>query len=67
MSETTYTIRMNVNTAEANDWYVGYEGDGYTLNEARDLAGDLDNDLQLVDEHGLVVYFVSASGSYMAA
>lgn len=67
MSETTYTIRMNVNTAEANDWYVGYDGTGYTLSEACELAVDLDNSLMLIDAAGFVRYFVSASGNYMAA
>lgn len=58
---------MSPNTAAANDWLAGYEGDGYTLNEARDLAGDIDNDLQLVDAAGFVKYFVSADGNYTSA
>ena len=62
-----YTIRMNPNTTMANDWYNGYEGDGYTLEEARDLAGDLNNDLQLVDAAGLVKFHVKADGNYTAA
>lgn len=67
MTETTFYISMDPSSSIGSDWYTHYRGDLYTLNEARDLARDLGEDLRLVNPQGVTRYYVHADGNYHAA
>lgn len=62
------TVAMNPSNPDALAWYTyAYNGEGYYLEEAIELAKDLNQDLRLIGTDGSVIFYVYADGDYQVA